>query len=124
MKSRLKIINIFLTLSIVLLTIFLASCQCDVDSDETLEVNQWTSLGPEGGDVSVLVIDPVNTDTLYAGTGGGVFKSTDGGTKLSLFQLQRFEPNTLTNETLQASGIPTYEIRESSGSMIFFAFIP
>jgi hypothetical protein len=41
--------------------------------------NVWTSLGPDGGAVSALVIDPQNTSTVYAGTGNGVFKSTDGG---------------------------------------------
>ncbi len=42
--------------------------------------NQWTSYGPEGEKVRALVIDPVTPTTVYAGTcGGGVFKSTDGG---------------------------------------------
>ena len=37
--------------------------------------------GPPGGDVRALAIDPSNPATLYAGTnGGGVFKSTNGGT--------------------------------------------
>ena len=36
--------------------------------------------GPEGGNIKALAINPVNTNTLYAGTGGGgVFKSTNGG---------------------------------------------
>ena len=40
----------------------------------------WTSLGPGGGLVRALAIDPTNSATVYAGTvGGGVFKSTDGG---------------------------------------------
>jgi len=42
-------------------------------------VNVWTSLGPEGGNIGALAIHPVTPQTLYAGTGGGVFKSTDGG---------------------------------------------
>jgi photosystem II stability/assembly factor-like uncharacterized protein len=41
-------------------------------------VPKWTRLGPDGGSISALVIDPQNTDTLYAATGNGVFKSTDG----------------------------------------------
>jgi photosystem II stability/assembly factor-like uncharacterized protein len=36
----------------------------------------WTSLGPEGGSINALVIDRAN---IYAGTNGGLFKSTDGG---------------------------------------------
>ena len=40
----------------------------------------WTSLGPEGGQICTLAIDPMVPQTLYAGTGqGGVFKSTNGG---------------------------------------------
>src|SRR5437763_3475610 len=43
--------------------------------------NVWTSLGPDGGSISSLVIDPQNTSTVYAGTqGNGVLKSLDGGT--------------------------------------------
>ena len=41
--------------------------------------NQWTSIGPEGGPVSTLVVDPSNPTTLYAVANGGVFKSTNGG---------------------------------------------
>jgi hypothetical protein len=39
----------------------------------------WTSTGPEGGAILSLAIDPVTPATLYAGTIGGVFISTDGG---------------------------------------------
>ena len=39
----------------------------------------WTTGGPYGGYVNALVIDTTNPATLYAGTGNGVFKSTDGG---------------------------------------------
>jgi photosystem II stability/assembly factor-like uncharacterized protein len=43
--------------------------------------NVWTSNGPEGGSISTLAINPATPTTLYAGTDGGVFKSTnDGGT--------------------------------------------
>lgn len=40
----------------------------------------WTSHGPEGGYITVLVFDPANANILYAGTtGGGLFKSTNSG---------------------------------------------
>ncbi len=45
-------------------------------------INEWTSQGPNGGYVYALAIDPATPSTLYAGTaasGGGVYKSTDGG---------------------------------------------
>src|SRR5215831_476858 len=41
--------------------------------------NVWTSSGPEGGFVFALAIAPSPSTTLYAGTAGGVFKSTNGG---------------------------------------------
>jgi len=46
----------------------------------------WTNIGPEGGPISALVINPENPSILYvatgsdhAGTGSRVFKSTDRG---------------------------------------------
>jgi photosystem II stability/assembly factor-like uncharacterized protein len=40
--------------------------------------NQWTNLGPYGGAIKVLAIDPQNTNTMYAGTYFGIFKTIDG----------------------------------------------
>ena len=46
--------------------------------------NAWSSIGPEGGWIYALAIDPTTPSTLYAGTyGGGVFKSTNGGASWS-----------------------------------------
>src|SRR6266849_1616397 len=42
-------------------------------------LNEWTSGGPEGGSIRVVVVDPQTPTTLYAGTPGGVFKSANGG---------------------------------------------
>lgn len=41
----------------------------------------WQQIGgPQGGNIRALVIDPKNTQLMYAGSyGSGVFKSTDGG---------------------------------------------
>ena len=40
----------------------------------------WSSIGPTGGVINKLVIDPSNPSILYAvGVQGGVFKTTDGG---------------------------------------------
>ncbi len=40
--------------------------------------NQWHSLGPDGGFVSTLVVNPVNPLELYASY-GSVYRTTDGG---------------------------------------------
>ena len=42
-------------------------------------INQWTPIGPFGGSARAMAIDPQNPDTVYAGTSGGVFKTTNGG---------------------------------------------
>ena len=42
-------------------------------------INEWTTIGPEGGNVFALAIDSQNPDTIYSGTDEGVFKSIDGG---------------------------------------------
>ena len=47
-------------------------------------INQWTPIGPFGGSARALAIDPQNPDTAYAGTSGGVFKTTNGGTSWKL----------------------------------------
>jgi photosystem II stability/assembly factor-like uncharacterized protein len=44
-----------------------------------IPVNRWQSIGPDGGTVNALAIDPLDSATLYAGTGNGVFKSSDAG---------------------------------------------
>ena len=44
--------------------------------------NTWTHMGPEGGETSVLVIDPGNPQIMYAGlasANGYIYRSTDSG---------------------------------------------
>jgi photosystem II stability/assembly factor-like uncharacterized protein len=45
------------------------------------ETGRWSLLGPDGGTVTALAVDPVHPRVVYAGTreGEGVFKSLDGG---------------------------------------------
>ena len=45
-----------------------------VPSSALAGANQWTSIGPDGGPINALAIDPSHPATLYAGTGGGVFQ--------------------------------------------------
>ncbi len=44
-------------------------------------VEQWTSHGPEGGDVTEIVVDPTSPNFVYAALNffGGVFRSADSG---------------------------------------------
>src|SRR5258706_15692581 len=42
--------------------------------------NLWTTLGPEGGGIISLAVDPLQASTVYSGSiYGGAFKSTNGG---------------------------------------------
>jgi YVTN family beta-propeller protein len=51
----------------------------EASASDTAESNVWTSIGPAGGSIFTLAIDPATPTTLYAGSSGGVFKSTNGG---------------------------------------------
>lgn len=42
-------------------------------------INQWTSIGPEGGYVSNIAVDPKNANIVYAIIGKKIMKSTDKG---------------------------------------------
>src|SRR2546428_1938183 len=54
-------------------------CSASVNS-VSAGARTWTGIGPEGGDIRVLAIDPKAPESLYAGTeDGGIFKSTNGG---------------------------------------------
>jgi photosystem II stability/assembly factor-like uncharacterized protein len=41
-------------------------------------INEWTSIGPDGGSIQALAIDPQNPATVYASTQLNVYRSTDG----------------------------------------------
>jgi photosystem II stability/assembly factor-like uncharacterized protein len=62
------------TRSLVALSLF---CALFLDTSPVHAV--WSSGGPSGGSVMSLAIAPSNSDIIYAGVLGGVFKSTDRG---------------------------------------------
>lgn len=43
------------------------------------EVKEWTAIGPDGGNIAALAIDPLNPNIVFARAPFGLFKSTDGG---------------------------------------------
>lgn len=43
------------------------------------ETGSWVPTGPDGGNVNALSLDPSSPLTVYAGTGGGVFRTRDAG---------------------------------------------
>ena len=100
-----------------------------IQSNSSAEVIQIFS-GPEGGKIQALAINPVNTNTLYAGTGGGgVFKSTDGGdtwddvnTGLTGFFVQCLAINTNTPSTLYAGTLGGGAFKSTNGGDTWIAF--
>ena len=42
-------------------------------------VNEWTAIGPNGGDIASVVIDPQNSNTVFAVADFGLYRSTDCG---------------------------------------------
>ena len=82
--------------------------------------NQWVPIGPYGGLVIALAINPQAPDTLYAAGEGGVFKSTNGGTNwtrsntgLPNTQVYNLAINPQTPDTLYA-GIYGYGVFKST----------
>ena len=68
-------ITLWKVLLIYLLTFLVTSQAGSVSAG----INIWTSIGPDGGYINTLAMDPTTPGTLYAGTGGGgVFRSTNG----------------------------------------------
>ena len=97
-------------LAVVLLVVILAiSLPCsEARAAEGITWRQ-SDTGIWGGDIRALAIDPQTPATLYAGTNGGVFKSTDrGGTwhaansGLTAFEVLALAVDPLAPETLYA----------------------
>lgn len=70
-----------------------------------------------------LVIDPQNTSTIYAGTGFGVFKSTDGGASWGAVNsgLTTLSTKTLAIDPRNPS---TVYVGSSGGGVFAITFIP
>jgi len=75
--------------------------------------SKWTSIGPFGGSIQSLAIDPQNPTTLYAGTNSGIFKSTDGGTSWisinSMFFVGSLAIDPQNSDTLYAGGYGVFK---------------
>ena len=85
---------------------------------------RWTSLGPEGGTINALAIDPKTPTTMYAGSDfSGVFKSTDGGSNWSFagpadlkVQALAIDPRTTTTLYAATWGKGVYKSTDGGGS--------
>jgi len=83
--------------------------------------NEWTDLGPEGGRVLSVVIDPQNSGVVYASTPVGLFKSHDHGTNWTKIGLMGYivgeviidahDSNTIYVETAGHNDQDTFQIQ-------------
>jgi len=73
-------INLVFDCFVCLLALFFSNLLCPWGPDPVQAgINEWSRVGPKGGTVQALAVDPSNSETIYAGTWDGVFKSTDAG---------------------------------------------
>jgi hypothetical protein len=45
--------------------------------------NVWSSIGPDGGRIQAIAVDPQNPAIIFAVAGGAIFKPSDGAANLS-----------------------------------------
>lgn len=64
-------------------------------------INDWTNIGPVGGNFRLLAFDPQNPGIIYAGTDVGVLKSKDGGASWNNAGLSGFGVSVLTTDPQQ-----------------------
>jgi len=83
--------------------------------------NTWTSIGPFGGSIHSLAIDPQHPSTLYAGTPSGIFKSMDGGTSWSSINsdiiVHSLAIDPRSSSTLYASSLGSGVVRSTDGGI-------
>lgn len=86
--------------------------------------NTWTSIGPDGGYINQLIIDPTNPAILYAATSGAIFKSINGGDNwtfvshhfFSILAIDPMTPTTLYAGDFQSGFFKNADIYKSVNS--------
>jgi hypothetical protein len=67
----------------------------------------WQSIGPDGGQVNAIAIDPSNASRMFVGSpGGGIWKSTDAGASWAPVQ-DRLLPTSIVNCLVFRPGDPS-----------------
>jgi hypothetical protein len=67
---------------------------------------EWKSIGPDGGQVSAIAIDPSNASRIFVGSpGGGIWKTSDGGA--SWAPVNDFLPTLIVNCLVFKPGDPS-----------------
>jgi len=65
--------------AVILLTFTLLIPSMMVHNRSLAHAGSWIPKGPPGGPIESLAVDPLDPDIVYATTGTGIFKTTDGG---------------------------------------------
>lgn len=86
-------------------------------------VGVWTPLGPDGGSVYSLAVDPADPEIVYAGTALGLFKTTDGGQAWSLIRSERGGASVfaLVGDTLYVHFLSTGLLQSNDGGLTWTA---
>ena len=78
--KNIKFVKIWIALTVICLS-FLSI----VANDGAKRFRDWKTIGPSGGDVRVITIDPKDHNRLFISTlDGQIYKSEDGGTSWEL----------------------------------------
>ena len=82
-KAKQKIgfkINVLVTIALLLLLSVNSILAADDAGSEPIKISDWQVVGPSGGDVRVVAVDPRDKDRLYISTlDGQIHTSSDGG---------------------------------------------
>jgi hypothetical protein len=90
----------------------LVLCALESVGSPAASLNQWTSIGPDGGTVLAVAIDPANPSIMYAGAvGGGIFKTTDAGRHWAAVNAGLDYRNSIVNAIVIDPIIPSSEGR-------------
>lgn len=108
--SRVNWIRSLLLLSIVVFTSFTVVFTGRSDEPANAQANQWNSIGPEGGWIFTVIIDPKDSSFVFAAGPFGIFKSDDGGASWSM-----------ANKGLYRSGISAFVIDTQTPSTLYAA---
>lgn len=79
-------------------------------------INWWTPVGPYGGTIPSLAVDPSHPNVLYAATSNGIFKSTDGGAHWAVTS-PRFGDFRGAGEVVVAPSSPSTVYANTSGGV-------
>ncbi|MEA2560772.1 MAG: hypothetical protein QOH06_2276 [Acidobacteriota bacterium] len=80
-------------------------------------IGVWTPLGPDGGPVRSLAVDPSDPETAYADTIGGLYKTVDGGQSWNWIHPKWTDVLGFAGDTLYAEFFPNPPVKSTDGGL-------